>query len=106
MIDGGTDVGLPFNGLAPDLGAFENGDDWQNEKVKITFQTEKWLYISDSGWYRKGAELSLYALAGNGWVFYEWTGDVHSSSMSKKIRVDSAMTSLPVLFLIHLPILC
>jgi len=92
MIDGGTDVGLPFNGLAPDLGAFENGDDWQNEKVKITFQTEGNGYIfPDSGWYRKGAELSLYALAGNGWVFYEWTGDVHSSSMSKKIRVDSAM---------------
>ncbi|NLI23794.1 MAG: T9SS type A sorting domain-containing protein [Bacteroidales bacterium] len=92
MIDGGTDVGLPFNGMAPDLGAFETGEEWQNERVKITFQTEGNGYVfPDSGWYRKGTELSLYALAGNGWVFYEWSGDVQGSSGSKIIRVDSAM---------------
>ncbi len=92
MIDGGTDVGLPFNGPAPDLGAFETGEEWQNEKVKITFQIEGNGYVfPDSGWYRKGTELSLYALPGNGWVFYEWSGDVQSSSGNTKIRVDSAM---------------
>lgn len=36
LIDGGIDVGLPYNGTAPDLGAFEFGDASVNANFTIT----------------------------------------------------------------------
>jgi hypothetical protein len=42
-IDAGTDVGLPYNGAAPDLGAFETGTDSSSSAVLKYYDGSSWV---------------------------------------------------------------
>jgi hypothetical protein len=48
LIDGGIDVGLPYNGTAPDLGAFEYGDE-PGEAITTIAELEAAIDAANSG---------------------------------------------------------
>lgn len=97
-IDAGVNVGLPYNGLAPDLGCFETG----NSAVQYTLTTgigagngtvnpsgATKLYSSNS--------ISISATPGSGYLFDKWTdGNGVTLSTSNPYTVSMASGDLTV----------
>ncbi|MFC7229688.1 right-handed parallel beta-helix repeat-containing protein [Salinirubellus salinus] len=54
-IDAGTDVSIPYNGSAPDLGAFETSTDSSSSAVLKYYDGSSWVRPTDVGWHDGGS---------------------------------------------------
>jgi parallel beta-helix repeat protein len=77
LIDGGTDLGLPFNGAAPDLGPFETPGPAAvyTLSVSVSGNGQVWLFPG-GGLYEDGREVLLVAIPEEDWLFDGWSGEV------------------------------
>lgn len=95
MIDAGIDVGLPFRGGAPDLGAFESGG---SITYSLTINTINGTVVKNPNQtlYASGSTVELTAVPATGYHFIGWSGDAISSlnptsvSMTKDLHITAS----------------
>jgi pectate lyase-like protein/List-Bact-rpt repeat protein/type IX secretion system substrate protein len=76
LIDAGTDIGLPFNGSAPDLGAFETPDSALYYTLTIGVVGNGLVVKNpDQASYLYGSSVQLTAEPASGWALSGWSGD-------------------------------
>jgi hypothetical protein len=86
LIDGGTNVGTPFNGSKPDLGAWETG----NYNVVTDVMGSGYVLLNPAGGvYAPGTLVILTAVPKSGNIFSDWSGDFVSTQPSTQITLNT-----------------
>ncbi len=89
LIDAGVDVGLTYNGSAPDLGAFEYGAS-STRYLLTTFSNGNGTITPSGGSFADGATLNLQANPDPGYQFGSWGGDASGNSATTNITMNSS----------------
>jgi uncharacterized repeat protein (TIGR02543 family) len=87
MIDAGTNVGIPFNGSAPDLGAFETGGTTSYSLVVIAVNgsVQKNPNLVS---YAPGTPVVLTAVPSPGYHFVGWSGSLTGTENPDTLLMD------------------
>lgn len=86
FIDAGSDIGLPFNGSKPDLGAWETG----NYNVITSSAGKGQVFLNPAGGiYQPGTMVTLTAVPLTGNHFVNWSGGAAGSQAITQITVNS-----------------
>ena len=90
MADAGIDVGYPFAGYAPDLGAWDTDETGTrvSHVALIAVRSVQGITLPATNLYPEGTEISIEALPFEGYVFREWQGSVNSTENPLTIRAD------------------
>jgi hypothetical protein len=89
LIDAGTNVGLPFNGSAPDLGAFESSCSGTNYTLTISATNGSVTKSPDQTSYASGASVQLTAVPAIGYHFTSWSGDLSGSTNPSTVLMSA-----------------
>lgn len=98
MSDAGTDVGFPYAGLAPDVGA----KDTDNEGSGISYVTlvsgrsAQGICQPSSMLFPLGTELSVEAVPFDGYLFKEWQGSVNSTANPLMVTAETNLYLEPL----------
>jgi hypothetical protein len=92
LIDAGTNVGLPFNGSAPDLGAFESSCSGTNYTLTITATNGSATKSPDQTSYASGTSVQLTAVPAIGYHFTSWSGDLTGSTNPTTVTMSANKT--------------
>lgn len=98
MSDAGTDVGFPYAGLAPDVGA----KDTDNEGSGISYVTlvsgrsAQGICQPSSMLFPLGTELSVEAVPFDGYLFKEWQGSVNSTANPLLVTAETNLYLEPL----------
>jgi hypothetical protein len=88
LIDAGTDVGIPYHGSKPDLGA------WETESYNLIVEVQgsgNVLLDPVGGVYTPGTIVTLTAVPLEGNNFIEWQGDVTGTQTVVQVEMTSDM---------------
>ncbi|MBN1599842.1 MAG: right-handed parallel beta-helix repeat-containing protein [Bacteroidales bacterium] len=90
LIDVGTDIGIPYNGLAPDLGLFETPGNEVQYILNVNINGSGGVWMDpDGGLYEEGLEVRLIAWKDPEYDFDGWNGDTCGSNDTLWITIDS-----------------
>jgi hypothetical protein len=89
MIDTGLDVGLPYNGSAPDLGPWETNVNAAYQ-LNLTIEGEGGVWLNPGGGsYAADQEVELIAWSGSGFKLDRWEGDISGNADTLSILFNS-----------------
>lgn len=87
MVNAGTNVGLPYNGSAPDLGPFETGS-VVSYTLTLSHPNGSVTKNPDLSSYPGGSSVQLTALPDGGYHFVNWSGDQGGSQNPVSVTMD------------------
>ncbi len=90
LIDAGTDVGISYTGLAPDLGPMETISENAVYSLNLQIEGEGGVWISPPGGiYDADQEVTLIAWHGENFSFEAWSGDVNETNDTTLLFMDT-----------------
>ena len=95
LIDAGVNVGLPFNGSAPDLGAYESSGGATTYTLNVVALHGGVTVNPPTGPYAPGTAVTLTPTASLGYHFVNWTGDApagHQTDNPLTVTMDGNKT--------------
>lgn len=98
MNNAGTDVGFPFSGPAPSLGAWDSNEDGAPIEYStiVTARSVQGYTEPASNMFIKGSTISVEAIAYKGFIFKEWSGAISSPDNPVQISTESNLFLLPI----------
>ncbi len=89
LIDAGTDVGIPYNGSAPDIGAFETNGPAAIYTLNVTVNGSGSVWFNPAGGlYNDGETVQLIADPSDNYRLENWTGDATGAKDTINLIMD------------------